>query len=114
MDPIGFTLENFDSLGQWRTRDGESAIDASGVLLDGTAVDGPTALRAALLSREEQFVKALAGKLLMYAIGRELHYSDAPAVRAIVRAAAADEYRWSSLMLAIIKSTPFQFRSTRS
>jgi hypothetical protein len=114
MDPIGFSLENFDSLGQWRTRDGQTPIDASGVLLDGTKVDGPAALRTALLQQQEQFVKAVTGKLLMYGIGRELSYSDAPAVRSIVHAAAADQYRWSSLVLAIVKSTPFQFRRTRS
>ena len=111
MDPIGFTLENFDSLGQWRSTDAGAPIDASGVLLDGTTVTGPAALRAALLQQQEQFVKAVTEKLLMYAIGRELHYYDAPAVRAIVRAAAADDYRWSSIALAIVKSTPFQLRS---
>jgi hypothetical protein len=114
MDPIGSSLENFDSLGQWRTMDGATRIDASGVLLDGTKVDGPAALRTALLSQKEQFVKAVTGKLLMYGIGRELHYSDAPAVRSVVHAAAADQYRWSSVILAIVKSTPFQFRRTRS
>ena len=71
MDPIGFALENFDSLGQWRTNDGDASIDASGVLLDGTAVNGPAALRASLLRQKEQFVKAVTAKLLMYAIGRE-------------------------------------------
>ena len=110
MDPLGFSLENFDAIGQWRTKDGESPIDASGVLLDGTKVDGPAALRGALLQQKDQFVKAVTGKLLMYALGRELDYHDAPAIRAIVRAAAADDYRWSSTILAIVKSTPFQMR----
>jgi hypothetical protein len=114
MDPLGFTLENFDSIGQWRTMDGESPIDASGVLLDGTKVDGPSALRGALLQQKDQFVKAVTGKLLMYALGREIDHHDAPAIRSIVRATAADNYRWSPTILAIVKSTPFQFRRSRS
>ena len=113
MDPLGFSLENFDALGQWRTTDGAAAIDASGVLLDGTKVSGPAALRGALLGKKEQFVKAVTGKLLMYAVGREMDYHDAPAVRAIMRNAATDDYRWSSMILAIVKSTPFQMRQTR-
>jgi hypothetical protein len=114
MDPIGFTLENFDALGRWRTSDGESPIDASGVLLDGTTVEGPAALRRALLQQKGQFLKAVTGKLLMYALGREIEYSDAPAVRAILRAAEPDGYRWSSVILSIVKSTPFQFRRSAS
>jgi hypothetical protein len=113
MDPLGFSLENFDAIGQWRTRDGESPIDASGVLLDGTKVDGPAALRGALLQQKDQFVKAVTGKLLLYGLGRELDYHDAPAIRAIVRAAATDDYRWSSTILAIVKSTPFLMRRTK-
>ena len=113
MDPIGFSLENFDALGQWRTTDGDAAIDATGVLLDGTKVDGPAALRRALVARKEQFVRTVTGKLLTYAVGREMQYSDAPAIRAIVRAAAADDYRWSSTILAIVKSPPFQMRRSR-
>jgi hypothetical protein len=114
MDPIGFTLENFDSLGRWRLKDGDADIDASGVLMDGAAVNGPSALRAALVQQKEQFVKAVTGKLLMYAVGRELHHYDTPAVRSIVKGAAADDYRWSSVILGIVKSTPFQFRRSRS
>jgi mono/diheme cytochrome c family protein len=113
MDPLGFSLENFDSIGQWRTMDGDSPIDASGVLMDGTKVDGPAALRGALLRQKDQFVRAVTGKLLMYALGRELDYHDAPAIRAIVRAASADDQRWSSTILAIVKSTPFQMRRTK-
>jgi cytochrome c5 len=113
MDPLGFALENFDAIGQWRTRDGDSPIDASGVLQDGTKVNGPSALREALVAQKEQFVKAVIGKLLMYATGREMTYFDAPAVRAILRSAAADDYRWSSIVLAVVKSTPFQMRSTK-
>jgi hypothetical protein len=114
MDPLGFSLENFDAVGQWRTTDAESPINATGVLLDGTKVDGPAALRRALVARREQFVRTVTGKLLTYAIGREMTYADAPAIRAIVRAAAADDYRWSSTILAIVKSPPFQMRRARS
>jgi mono/diheme cytochrome c family protein len=114
MDPLGFSLENFDAIGQWRTTDGDAPINASGVLLDGTKVDGPAALRQALMAQKEQFVKTVTGKLLTYAVGREMHYFDAPAVRSIVRTAAADDYRWSSTILAIVKSTPFQMRRSRS
>ena len=114
MDPLGFSLENFDAVGQWRTTDGDAPIDATGVLLDGTKVDGPAALRRALVARREQFVRTVTGKLLTYAIGREVGYADAPAIRAIVRAAAADDYRWSSTILAIVKSPPFQMRRSRS
>ncbi|HEY9462495.1 MAG TPA: DUF1592 domain-containing protein, partial [Vicinamibacterales bacterium] len=114
MDPIGFSLENFDAVGQWRTMDGDTTINATGVLLDGTKVDGPAALRRALVARQEQFVRTVTGKLLTYAVGREMQYSDAPAIRAIVRAAAADDYRWSSTILAIVRSPPFQMRRSRS
>jgi hypothetical protein len=114
MDPLGFSLENFDAVGQWRTMDGDAPIDATGVLLDGTKVDGPAALRRALIAQNEQFVRTVTGKLLTYAIGREIVNADAPAIRAIVRAAAADDYRWSSTILAIVKSPPFQMRRTRS
>jgi mono/diheme cytochrome c family protein len=113
MDPLGFSLENFDSVGQWRTMDGDAPIDATGVLLDGTKIDGPASLRAALLAEREQFVKTVAGKLLSYGIGREMDYADAPAVRSIVRASAGDDYRWSSVILAVVKSVPFQMRRSR-
>jgi hypothetical protein len=110
MDPLGFALENFDAVGQWRTKDGAAAIDASGVLPDGTRVDSPAALRGALVAQKQQFVKAVTGKLLTYALGRQIEYYDAPAIRAIMRAASADDYRWSSVIVAIVKSTPFQLR----
>jgi hypothetical protein len=111
MDPLGLSLENFDAIGQWRTTDAGRAIDASGVLLDGTKVDGPRELREALMAKKAQFAAAVTEKLLTYALGRGLEYYDAPTVRAIDRAAAADGYRWSSLILAIVKSPPFQMRS---
>jgi len=114
MDPLGFSLENFDAVGQWRATDGESAINANGVLLDGTKVDGPAALRRALVTRKEQFVRTVTGKLLTYAVGRQMDYSDAPEIRSIVRTSAVDDYRWSSTILAIVKSMPFQMRRSRS
>jgi hypothetical protein len=112
MDPLGFSLENFDGIGQWRTKDAGAPIDASGVLLDGTKVEGPTALRQALVAQKEQFVRAVTAKLVTYALGREIESFDAPAVRGIVRSAASDNYRWSSTILAIVKSAPFQMRTS--
>jgi hypothetical protein len=112
MDPLGLSLENFDAIGQWRTIDAGTPINATGVLLDGTKVDGPAALRRALVAQREQFVRTVASKMLTYAIGRGLEYYDAPAIRGIVRAAAADDYRWSSTILALVKSAPFRMRRT--
>ncbi|HEY1240759.1 MAG TPA: DUF1592 domain-containing protein [Bryobacteraceae bacterium] len=114
MDPLGLSLENFDAIGQWRTSDSGHSIDASGVLLDGTKVDGPRELRRALMAQKTQFVKTVTEKLMTYALGRGLEYYDAPTVRAIDRAAAADDYRWSSLILEIVKSAPFQMRRAQS
>jgi mono/diheme cytochrome c family protein len=114
MDPLGLSLENFDAIGQWRTTDAGTPINASGVLLDGTKVDGPAALRRALVAQKEQFVRTVTDKLLTYAIGRGLEHHDAPAIRGIVRAAAADDYRWSSTILALVKSAPFRMRRTGS
>jgi hypothetical protein len=114
MDPLGLSLEHFDAIGQWRTTEAGHAIDASGVLLDGTKVNGPRELRQALLAQKTQFATAVTEKLLTYALGRGLEYYDAPAVRSIDRAAAADGYRWSSLILATVKSAPFQMRTAAS
>jgi hypothetical protein len=115
MDPLGLALENLDATGKWRTR-GESsqAIDASAVLPDGTKIDGLEGLRSAILGRSDRFVSTMTEKLLTYAVGRRLEYYDAPAVRAIVREAAQNDYRFSSLVLGIVKSTPFQMRRTSS
>jgi hypothetical protein len=110
MDPLGLSLENFDAIGQWRSTDAAHLIDASGVLLDGTKVDGPAQLRQALLAQKTQFAKAVTEKLLTYALGRGLEYYDAPAVRAIDKEAEANDYRWSSIILGIVKSAPFQMR----
>lgn len=111
MDPLGLSLENFDAIGQWRTADAGHAIDASGVLLDGTKVEGPRELRQALVAQKTQFVGSVTNKLLTYALGRGLEYYDAPTVRAIDRSAAADDYHWSSVILGIVKSAPFQMRT---
>jgi hypothetical protein len=113
MDPLGFALENFDALGRWRTADGATPIDASGVLSDGTKFQGPAGLRNVLLSRPEQFVCTVTEKLLMYALGRRVEYYDAPAVRKILREAASNDYRWSSIILGIVNSTAFQMRRSR-
>ncbi len=112
MDPLGLSLENFDAIGQWRTSDAGNAVDASGVLLDGTKVAGPRELRQALMAQKTQFVKTVTGKLLTYALGRGLEYYDAPTIRSIDRSAAAEDYRWSAIILAIVKSVPFQMRTT--
>jgi hypothetical protein len=114
MDPIGLALENFDAVGAWRTREAGAPIDASGQLMDGTAVDGPGSLRAALVARPEVFVGHLVERLLTYALGRQLQHSDMPAVRAIVRASAAREYRLSSIVLSIVTSPPFRTRMAPS
>jgi hypothetical protein len=110
MDPIGLTLENFDGVGQWRNMDSGFKIDASGQLVDGTPVDGPSSLRKALLDRPEAFVGTMTEKLLMYAVGRETKYYDMPVVRAIMKDTAGDRYRFSELVLGIVKSAPFQMR----
>ncbi len=114
MDPIGFALENFDHTGKWRDMDGTVPIDASGRLVDGTEVEGPADLRHALLARSDVFVTVLAEKLLTYAAGRAMRAEDMPAVRAIVRGAAPDQYRFSSLMLGVVRTPQFQMRTKSS
>lgn len=110
MDPIGFALENFDSVGKWRDRDGGVEVDASGILADGTSLNGPRSLRGALLDRREAFVTAATEKLLTYALGRTVEHDDMPAVRSIIRDAAEDDYRFSSLVLGVVRSLPFQWK----
>ena len=115
MDPIGLSLEAFDFLGRWRTVDASGVpIDLSGTLPDGTAYDGPTGLRHALVERPEQFVTTLLEKLLAYALGRGVESTDYAAVRRIRRDAAADDYRFSSLVRGIATSVPFQMRRAQS
>ena len=112
MDPIGFALENFDAIGGWRTTSGSdnTPIDSSGILPDGSKFDGPSELRKLLNSRSEQFVTVVIEKLLTYAMGRGLEYYDAPGVRKIMRYAAPSDYRWSSMVVGIVKSEQFQMR----
>ena len=110
MDPVGFALENYDAVGRWRDSEGGTPIDASATLFDGTVVNGVSELQAALLRRPELFVGTIAEKLLTFATGRGVESYDAPAVRAILRDARADEYRFSSLVLGVVKSTSFQMR----
>jgi hypothetical protein len=111
MDPIGFALDNFDAVGKWRTVDDSgTAIDPSGVFPDGTKFNGVAGLRQLLLGRPEEFVRTLTENLLTYSLGRSLAYYDAPTVRAIVRDAAQRDYRFSSLVIGIVRSTPFQMR----
>ena len=115
MDPLGFALENFDAVGKFRTVDADFApIDASGLFPDGTRIDGAASLRRALLSHSNRFVTTVTDKLLTYALGRGIEYYDAPAVRAITSEAARSEYRFSSLVLGIVKSAPFQMRRPQS
>jgi hypothetical protein len=111
MDPIGLSLENFDAVGAWRTREANGPIDASSQLSDGTTVDGVVALRQALVRDPDVFVTTLTEKLLTYALGRGLTAYDMPAVRGIVRDASHENYRWSTLVLGIAGSVPFQMRA---
>jgi mono/diheme cytochrome c family protein len=110
MDPLGFALENFDAIGTWRTTDRHAGtpIDADGQLADGTPVNGPVALRKALTSNPEQLAQALTEKLLMYALGRSVEHTDMPLVRKVVRDAAGNGYRFSSIVKGIVESAPFQ------
>jgi hypothetical protein len=110
MDPLGFSLENFDATGKWRLKEETGAVDASGQLADGTPVDGPAALRKAILKHPEQFVRTMTEKMLTYGLGRGLEYYDMPVVRSIARDAAGQNYRFSSIVLGIVKSTPFQLK----
>jgi hypothetical protein len=110
MDPIGFAMENFDAVGRWRERDGESSIDASGVFPDGSKFDGIAGLKKELLRQPERIVSTVAERLLMYSVGRNLQSYDEPAVRAIVREAKTGDYTFEALITAVVKSEPFQFR----
>ena len=112
MDPLGFALENFDAIGEWRAEDryAGTKIDASGQLIDGTAVNSPADLRVALTKRPEQFVQTLTERLMTYALGRTVEYYDMPTVRRIVRESARDKYRFSSIVMGIVKSDAFRMR----
>jgi hypothetical protein len=112
IDPVGFALENFDAVGQWheKTREGLT-IDSAGVLADGTRVDGPVALRKALLARPNVFAGTITEKLMTYALGRGLEPVDMPVVRSVLRAASQKNYAMQSIVLGIVESAPFQMRS---
>jgi mono/diheme cytochrome c family protein len=114
MDPLGFALENFDAIGRWRTVDADSPIDSSGILPDGIQLNGPSSLRTVLLRRPEEFVSVVAERMLTFALGRRMDFYDAPAIRKMVRDAARQDYRWSSLVISTVKSMPFQMRRTRN
>ena len=115
MDPLGLALEPFDAIGRRRTPNQTRVpMDLTGVLPDGTVFDGPAGLKAALLAHPERFVTTVTEKLLTYAVGRGVEHYDAPAVRAITRAAAEDGYRLTTLILGVVESPPFRMRSTES
>ena len=115
LDPLGFGMEHFDAVGAWRDTDGPNApIDATGALPGGARFDGPRELREALLRRPESFVRVVAERLLTYALGRGVEHYDLPAVRAVARTAADDDYRFSALVMGIVESVPFQLRRTPS
>jgi len=110
MDPLGFALESFDAIGGFRLLNDE---EMSGTLPDGTELTGPSSVRDLLLKNREDFVATVTEKLLTYALGRGVEYYDQPSIRNIVRQAEVDDYRWSSLILNIVESTPFQMRKAR-
>ncbi len=112
MDPVGFALENFDAVGRWREYEGGAVIDVSGGLPDGSVFAGVEKLEHGLLERPELFVRALSEKMLIFALGRGVEAHDAPAVRQIVKEVEANDYKFSSLVLGIAKSVPFQMRQT--
>ncbi len=114
MDPLGFALENFDAIGKWRGTSDGLPIDAAASMPDGSQFNGVAGLRKILLNRPELFAGTFTGKLLTYALGREVEYHDQPALRRIVRDAAQNDYRWSSIVLGIVKSTPFEMSIVKS
>jgi uncharacterized protein DUF1585/uncharacterized protein DUF1588 len=115
LDPLGFALENFDVIGGWRTIDESGGrVDASGTTAGGRRIEGVQGLRAALLDEPEQFPRTLTEKLMAYALGRRIEYYDRPAVRKIVRDAAAQNYRWSALIVGIVKSPAFLMRASHT
>jgi uncharacterized protein DUF1585/uncharacterized protein DUF1588 len=112
IDPVGFALEHFDAIGGWRTTDeAGKPVDSQGTTPNGAKVDGLAGLRALLLKDPDQFPRTLTEKLMVYALGRRLEYFDRPAVRTIVHDASATDYRWSSIVLGIVRSPAFLMRS---
>jgi hypothetical protein len=111
MDPIGLAMENFDLVGRWRTEENGHLLNTHTQMVDGTAIDGPVLLRQALLARSESLVTTITEKLMIYALGRAVDAHDMPAVRRIVRAGAASDYRFSDIVLGVVLSDPFLRRS---
>jgi len=114
IDPLGLALENFDVTGRWRIKDNGFPVDASGVMYDGTTLDGPAGLRSALLKHQDVFLETFTENLMIYALGRRVEYSDMPAIRRIVRDAGKNGYRFSSFVNGIVESAAFQMRVERS
>jgi hypothetical protein len=110
MDPLGLAFENFDAVGRWRTKELGGEVDTAGQLADGTKINGPAALREVLLKKPDQFVKTLTEKLMIYALGRGLEYYDMPVVRSITHDAAKQNYKFSAIVMGIVKSTPFEMK----
>jgi hypothetical protein len=113
MDPIGFSLENFDATGHWRTNDEGAKIDPTGTLFNGAALDGVNGLRRELVSRPEVFVGVMTEKMMTYALGRGVEYHDMPAVRKVVQDAGKNNFKFSSIVLGVVKSAPFQMKEAR-
>ena len=113
MDPLGFSLENFDALGKWRTSIETLPIDASASLPDGTTFDGVAGLRQLVAGHQEDFARTFTQKLLGYALGRSVESTDMPTIRQITRSAAPGGYRWSSLITGVARSIPFTMSTTR-
>jgi hypothetical protein len=111
IDPIGLALDNFDPTGKWRIKDNEVPVDSTGVLYDGTKIEGPTGLREALLKHQDVFLQTFTENLMTYALGRRVEYYDMPTVRAIVRDAAQHDYRLSSFVVGIVDSPAFRMRA---
>ena len=112
LDPMGFGLENFDAIGQWRETDAGARIDASGAFPSGMKFNGPEALKQGLLDYREEFLTTVVRKLMTYALGRGVEPYDMPAIRNIIRTTESTQYRWSSVVLGIVRSVPFQMRSS--
>ena len=114
MDPLGFALENFDGVGEWRLKETGGPIDSTGQMGTGTSVDGPVGLRKAILAQPEMFVRTLTDKLMTYGLGRGVEHKDKPIVRAVARDAALQNYRFSSIVLGIVNSAPFQMKKAQA
>jgi hypothetical protein len=114
IDPLGFGLENFDGIGRWRTVDANAPVDASGVLPNGAKFNGPAEFRQALIKNPDAFLTTMLQKLMTYGLGRGVEYYDMPTIRKVLRDARENEYRWSSLIMGIVTSNPFQMRNSES